>query len=339
MTDPTVSEAPPASHIPDTHLGESNQSSSGNGSILSSLTGLPNIASAFPVLNSADRSKQANLDLNEDEDEDDSDEDDDDDNGGCELSHSSIFAVTNEPTKRDRLRHLKDKTKAAVKSGLRGETSDDTAADADGTDKDASTNGHKHKITRMLDSATPSITRVTSAIAHPKQAAKGKASGAVGTQISKLNEPSVDRETELKFVEAHEKRADAIANDDKQGRRDAEESIEVLTQRRRDLHIRMVMKQIDTVRTVRLRKIKFPKREDFLMRDEHGNVIKDNANIEQVDWLAWFSEVRAPFSHNAGIWWISYKSISSFVVYVYNLTGRVSSVGSLLFSRLDGPLY
>ncbi|TGZ77133.1 hypothetical protein EX30DRAFT_344330 [Ascodesmis nigricans] len=247
-----------------------------------------NLLPRLPILNPADGSERDVLQCNIHSDGT---------SGIDNLSRSTIFAASNEPRKRDKIRGFKDKTKDAVKEGLReNHTKEFSANDPETTNLvvDSATvddDGQKHHISRFVDEAAPKITRLTAAIAHPKSALRSKVAGTVASHISKLNEPWVDRTTEVAFVEAHEKKDYAIANEDGAAERDAEESIEILTQRRRDMNIKRIMTRVETVRAVRVKRINFPQKNNFLLRDESGNVIKDDSGVEQVDWIRYAGEL------------------------------------------------
>jgi len=194
----------------------------------------------------------------------------------------SVFTAANRPTKTQKLVRLKDKTKEAIKHGVLHHYGDDSTPeqpdDGDGGGGDERHGGF--------------ISRAASLVSHPRSAIKEKLTGAVASQISDLNTPYVPQGTEAAFVAAHAMKESAIECDDIAGVDDADRSIEELEIKMRNMRMGMIMgRHIRKVRALPQRRRDYPLKEEFLIRDERGEVMKDELGNEQVDYLNWLGQV------------------------------------------------
>ncbi|KAF8253030.1 hypothetical protein K440DRAFT_627205 [Wilcoxina mikolae CBS 423.85] len=192
--------------------------------------------------------------------------------------HSIFTAANRHPTKSksQKLVRLKDKTKEAIKHGVLHHHHYYGDDSADGS-RDEKHGGF--------------ISRAASLVSHPRSAIKEKLTGALASQISELNKPHVPQGIEAAFVAAHEKKDEAIECDDIVGVDDADRSIEELEIKRRNMRMGVIMgKHVKKVRALPQKRRGFPRKEEFLIRDERGEVMRDDLGNEQVDYLSWLGQ-------------------------------------------------
>lgn len=228
----------------------------------------------------------------------------------------TIFAAANtrEPDagRRHKIKSLKDKTKAAIKDGLHSGAEKDGEV---GDDIDGATNGPSRGRAAIGKDPKPDgaygqnegepdnednhdhdhehhrVRNLLHKVVHPKQTVKGAVMSGAGQEVGEIAKNGVDRETDLKWVEAHDKKEKAIEEGDQDEVAKADETIEQLTQKRRAMQLRMVVRQIDKVQAVRITPMKLPTKEDYVIRDENGEIKRDQAGIVQYDWILYAGEV------------------------------------------------
>ncbi|KAF8540356.1 hypothetical protein BDD12DRAFT_804598 [Trichophaea hybrida] len=185
----------------------------------------------------------------------------------------SIFTAANRrltKSKSQRLVRLKGKTLLSIKHEVLHHHYGDDSADGNGDEKHGGF-----------------ISRTASLVSHPRSAIKEKLTGALASQISELNKPHVPQEIEAAFMAAHEKKDEAIECDDIAGVDDADRSIEEL-EIRRNMRMGVIMgRHVQKVRALPQKRRDFPQKEEFLIRDERGEVVRDDLGNELMDYLSW----------------------------------------------------
>lgn len=84
----------------------------------------------------------------------------------------------------------------------------------------------------------------------------------------------------------------ALHHDDAQGAALARQSIDELEVRIRNVRMGVTMgRHVKRVRVLPRRRRDFPHKNEFLIRDENGEVVKDELGAEQVDYLTWLGQV------------------------------------------------
>jgi len=197
--------------------------------------------------------------------------------------HENIFTAGIPPTKTQKLARLKNKTKEAIKRSVHqhlhpGETVDDDEAEENNEGSSSPKSSRKAKI--------------ASFVTHPRTAIKEMLTGTIVEQVSDLNTPHVLHSAHNAFVKAHERRESALHYDDEQGVELADQSIEELEVRMRNMRMGVIMgRHIKKVRVLPHRRRDFPHKSEFLIRDENGEVVRDELGVEQVDYLTWLGQV------------------------------------------------
>ena len=145
----------------------------------------------------------------------------------------------------------------------------------------------KQRVTAggIADTTIGALRTVTTAVVHPKTAIVNKATRTTAGKLSKSERPFSTLQSDLEFLEAHEDlhRAqssepsrrtsmDLEGDDLTHSRRDHVEELEA--HREKLLAAWTTSKNVERVRVVPKRHIRFPERETFIERDDQGKVVR-----------------------------------------------------------------
>jgi len=202
--------------------------------------------------------------------------------------HENIFTAGVPPTETQKLARLKGKTKEAVKWSVRpGEAADGDEAQNGGDVGDDGGDDGGGTLRKDGRKAQPA-----SFPTHPRTATQEALASTVAVQISDLNTPHVQHSAHSAFVGPHERKESALRHDDAQGAALADQSIDDLKVRMRNMRMDMIMgRHIKRVRVLPQRRRDLPDKSEFLIRDENGEVVRDKLGVEQVDYLTWLGQV------------------------------------------------
>jgi hypothetical protein len=136
-----------------------------------------------------------------------------------------------------------------------------------------------------------------SRLAHPRAALKDSVAGIVSGKLSHLNNPDITIAAEEEYVAVHDSLDEAVRRGDDGDVEDAKRAIEQLKIKRRNMRVRWALsRHVNRVTITPVRWTEWPSESDFLVRDEHGNVVRDEDGIEVVDYARWLGHVCSSLS-------------------------------------------
>ncbi|KAL8921570.1 MAG: hypothetical protein Q9172_003969 [Xanthocarpia lactea] len=147
---------------------------------------------------------------------------------------------------------------------------------------------------RLAAKVQANLQTLTSAILHPKEGAKGKASRSTAGRLSKVQRPYISKNMDIEFLEAHDNLSQAqstASSDQKTSGDDSEslegdcrEKVEQLEAQRESLKAAYTLRRhVQRVRVVPKRHIDIPDEEYFVERNERG----DYAGYAWLKWIGY----------------------------------------------------
>ena len=210
-------------------------------------------------------------------------------------------------SRRKKLRVLTSKTKVKTKRLFRVEDEGSTSESAESNDHGvmqslehdpAFSHDKLHKQKRRKDGGTAykplnALESIATAVVHPVDAIKSKATKSTAGQLSKVDRPYISRRDDLDFLEAHDNLNHAESSrSSKQGMSDSEgdtatsayrEKIKEMQKHRESLRAAMTTSRyVRRVRVVPKRHMVFPDSDFFMKKDCDG---------DHFDWMSWLGYV------------------------------------------------
>ena len=224
-------------------------------------------------------------------------------------SSDGSIAKMRGPTKREKLRGLRRKTKAKTKKLLHihGEASTDGELDGDAhgvldnIEADPAFNPGKlvkekpFTVRGAAEKTTGKLHSIASTVAHPTKNLKNKALRTTADQLAKAERPFLSQNANRELLEAHEELRRA-QNPSTGGHgiseekrivleADSRQKIEEIEKHRESLAVAYTTtRHVHRVRVVPKEHMKFPEKEAFVERDGNGTVVR-------YLWLRWLGNV------------------------------------------------
>lgn len=146
---------------------------------------------------------------------------------------------------------------------------------------------------RSIKKASKALRSIASAVVHPKDAIKGKATRATAGNLSTISRPFLSQKADLDFLNAcndfekakSSRSSRKVDSDDEDSlSKTRQEKVKELEAYRESLFVRWTTSKVGRVRVVPKRHIKLPQSSDFAERDAQGNPLGH-------DWLRWLGHV------------------------------------------------
>lgn len=201
-----------------------------------------------------------------------------------------------------KLRAFSNKTKEKAKKSL-ARNKKPTAVEKDGLsiiecdpafNSNTLANGKPMSRDGSIRKARKTLQSIATAVVHPTDAIKSKATRATAGKLSIIPRPYLSQEADLDFLNAHNdldhakssrSSRKASAADDKDSlSRNRREKVQELEAYRESLSVKWTTSNVGRARVVPKRHIKLPMKNEFAERDAQGNPVR-------YDWLKWLGHV------------------------------------------------